>query len=82
MCWAGSKSLLIGDDGEKFSPESIEEAIVQHSAFIDQCMLYNNQNAYTSALIYPNMAAVKRWLSTQNSSADEEETAREIIQLN
>jgi long-chain acyl-CoA synthetase len=76
-----SKSLLIGDDGEKFSPESIEEAIVQHSDFIDQCMLYNNQNAYTSALIYPNMPAVKRWLSAKNSGADEEETAREIIQL-
>jgi long-chain acyl-CoA synthetase len=76
-----SKSLLIGDDGEKFSPESIEEAIVQHSAFIDQCMLYNNQNAYTSALIYPNIAAVKHWLSAKNSSIEEEETAREIIQL-
>jgi long-chain acyl-CoA synthetase len=76
-----SKSLLIADDGEKFSPESIEEAIVQHSAFIDQCMLYNNQNAYTCALIYPNMTAVKHWLSSQNSSSDDEETAREIIQL-
>jgi len=76
-----SKSLLIADDGEKFSPESIEEAIVQHSDYIDQCMLYNNQNAYTSALIYPNMAAVKRWLSSQNKSTDDEETPREIIQL-
>jgi len=76
-----SKSLLIGDDGEKFSPESIEEALVQHSEFIDQCMLYNSQNAYTSALIYPNMAAVKRWLSNQNNGGDDEETAREIIQL-
>ncbi len=76
-----SKSLLIADDGEKFSPESIEEAIVQHSDFIDQCMLYNNQNAYTSALIYPNMTAVKRWHSAQNLNAEEEETSREIIQL-
>ena len=75
------KSLLIADDGEKFSPESIEEAIVQHSAFIDQCMLYNNQNAYTTALIYPNMTAVKRWLAAQNISGDDEETSREIIQL-
>jgi long-chain acyl-CoA synthetase len=76
-----SKSLLIADDGEKFSPESIEEAIVQHSPFIDQCMLYNSQNAYTSALIYPNMTAIKRWLSTKNNNADEEEVAREAIQL-
>ena len=63
------KSLLIADDGEKFSPESIEEAMVQHSKFIDQCMLYNNQNAYTTALIYPNMPAVKSWLSAQNLNA-------------
>ena len=50
------KSLLIGNDGEKFSPESIEEALVNHSAFIDQCVLYNNQNPYTVALIVPNIA--------------------------
>ena len=58
------KSLLIGDDGEKFSPEGIEEAIVQQSKFIEQCMLYNNQNAYTTALIYPNVQAVKSWMAT------------------
>ena len=41
------KSLLIADDGEKFSPEGIEEAFVSQSVYIDQCMLYNNQNPYT-----------------------------------
>ncbi len=60
------KSLLIADDGEKFSPESIEEALVQHSKYIDQCMLYNNQNAYTTALIYPNVQMLKAWLSSRN----------------
>ena len=45
------KSLLIGSDGEKYSPEGIEEAIVSYSPFIDQIMLYNNQNNYTSAQI-------------------------------
>jgi long-chain acyl-CoA synthetase len=54
------KSLLIGDDGEKYSPEGIEEAFVSESPFIDQCMLYNNQNPYTVALIYPNKEAIKR----------------------
>ena len=75
------KSLLIGDDGEKFSPESIEESLVQHSRFIEQCMLYNNQNAYTTALVYPNMAAIKSWLSARDIAADDEETSKEIIQL-
>lgn len=76
------KSLLIGDDGEKFSPESIEEAIVQHSAFVDQIMLYNNQNAYTTALINLNLPAVKSWLAGKNlSSGESEEGFREVIQL-
>ncbi len=74
------KSLLIADDGEKFSPESIEEALVQHSPYIEQCLLYNNQNPYTTALIYPNIAALKSWLASKNIE-DEEEIAREAIQL-
>ncbi len=55
------KSLLIADDGEKFSPEGIEEAMTEHSEFIDHCMLYNNQQPYTIALINPNREAIKRW---------------------
>lgn len=54
------KSLLIGSDGEKYSPEGIEEALVSSSPFIDQIMLYNNQNAYTGALIAPNRDNLKR----------------------
>jgi long-chain acyl-CoA synthetase len=75
------KSLLIADDGEKFSPESIEEALIQHSGYIDQCMLYNNQNPYTSALIYPNIAAIKSWMAIHHKTPDDKETYRELIQL-
>jgi long-chain acyl-CoA synthetase len=75
------KSLLIADDGEKYSPESIEEAIIQHSTFIDQCMLYNNQNAYTTALIYPNMHAIKSYLSGRNVAAGDENIPHEVIRL-
>jgi long-chain acyl-CoA synthetase len=56
------KSLLIGNDGEKFSPEGIEEAIIDQSPYIDQAMLYNNQNSYTVGLIVPNIAAINRAL--------------------
>lgn len=52
------KSLLIANDGEKCSPEGIEEALVENSKFIDQCMLYNNQNPYTVVLIVPNKATI------------------------
>jgi len=56
------KSLLIANDGEKFSPEGIEEALSDQSKFIDQAMLYNNQNPYTVGFIVPNMAAIKQEL--------------------
>jgi len=54
------KSLLIGSDGEKYSPEGIEEALVQHCAAIEQIMLYNNQSPITSALIVPSRDQLKR----------------------
>lgn len=50
------KSLLIAGDGEKYSPEGIEEAIVELSPYIDDCILYNNQSPYTAGLIVPNKA--------------------------
>lgn len=55
------KSLLIADDGEKYSPEGMEEAFVSGSPYIDQCLLYNNQNPYTIALIVPNREALRQW---------------------
>ena len=63
------KSLLIGNDGEKYSPEGIEESIL-HSPFIEQCMLYNNQNAYTIALIVPNISAINAKLNQNKKSSD------------
>jgi len=62
------KSLLISDDGEKYSPEGIEETMTDRSPYIDQMMLYNNQNKYTSALIVPNGEALSRWANNNNIS--------------
>jgi long-chain acyl-CoA synthetase len=50
------KSLLIADDGEKYSPEGIEEAYISQSRYISQSMLFNNQNPYTIVLIVPEKA--------------------------
>jgi long-chain acyl-CoA synthetase len=57
------KSLLIGSDGEKYSPEGIEESMVTLSPYIDQVVLYNNQSPYTVALIVPNKEALRRSVS-------------------
>ncbi len=58
------KSLLISNDGEKYSPEGIEEALIQQSKYIDQCMLYNNQDAYTVGLIVANQVAINSLIKT------------------
>ena len=60
------KSLLIGDDGEKYSPEGIEETITDRSPYIEQMMLYNNQEKYTSALLVPNREALERWAKAKS----------------
>ena len=76
------KSLLIGSDGEKYSPEGIEEALVEHSSCIDQLILYNNQNPYTVALIVPNKEQLKKMLPQGETlqTAVGKEKAVEIIQ--
>lgn len=75
------KSLLISDDGEKYSPEGIEEAFAGQSQFIDQCMLYNNQNPYTVALIVPNREALKRWLGQKNLKPESKEGQIAMLKL-
>ena len=67
------KSLLIGSDGEKYSPEGIEESLVEKSRYIDQVMLYNNQSAYTTAVIVPNRDQLSRKLKEQGLALDTEE---------
>ena len=59
------KSLLIANDGEKYSPEGIEEAIVEHSRYIECCILYNNQSPYTVGLIVPNKTALEEYIMQQ-----------------
>jgi len=45
------KSLLVGQDGEKYSPEGLEQDIVERVPFVEQVMVYNQQNPYTVALV-------------------------------
>ncbi len=75
------KSLLIADDGEKYSPEGIEEAFTDQSKYIEQCLLYNNQKPYTIVLVYPNKEATERYLKSQGLAVDSKEGAEAVIDL-
>ena len=74
------KSLLISSDGEKYSPEGIEEALVGQSKYIEQAMLYNNQSPYTIALIVPNMDSIKRMLAAMNLKPDSDEGRKAALE--
>lgn len=76
------KSLLIAADGEKYSPEGIEESIVENSRYIDQMMMYNNQNPYTIALIIPNKEALKRYVNYKHPDWDWDSHQAKELALN
>ncbi|MGC9150700.1 MAG: AMP-dependent synthetase/ligase [Microbacter sp.] len=73
------KSLLIGNDGEKYSPEGIEEALISNSHHIDQLFLHNNQSPYTVGLIYPNREALKRHIKHDPSTLEGKKEALQLI---
>lgn len=75
------KSLLISDDGEKYSPEGIEEAFTDQSKYIESCTLFNDQKPYTIALVYPNTEAMNRWAKENNQDMNSEEGQKAAAQL-
>ena len=76
------KSLLISSDGEKYSPEGIEESIADNSLYIDQVVLYNNQNPYTTALIVPNKEALKRYVKEKKPQLSWDSNEAKELALN
>ena len=76
------KSLLIASDGEKYSPEGIEEGIADKTKYIEQMMLHNNQDPYTVALIVPNKEALKAYVKEQNPDIDLQSNEAKDLMLN
>ncbi len=77
------KSLLIASDGEKYSPEGIEENIVESSKYIDGAIMHNSQDPYTIILITPNKEALKssvKELGLDPASREGKEKMLEILQ--
>ncbi|HOX31881.1 MAG TPA: AMP-binding protein [Spirochaetales bacterium] len=56
------KALLIAEDGEKYSPEEIEEAVTFSTGVIDQIMVWCEQRKYAAALVTLDAAKVERLL--------------------
>ena len=54
------KALLIAEDGEKYSPEEIEEAVASSTDLIDQIMAYCDHRKYTTALVSLDTTRVER----------------------
>lgn len=69
------KSLLIASDGEKYSPEGMEEAIVDKSPYIDQIIVYNNQSPFTGAIVVPSAEALRRELDARKVPVEERAAA-------
>ncbi|MGQ1890477.1 AMP-dependent synthetase/ligase [Thermophagus sp. OGC60D27] len=73
------KSLLIGSDGEKYSPEGIEEAIVDYCSMIDQVVLHNNQNPYTTGLIVPSTEKVIEYFKSLSDNLTEDQKLEKTL---
>ena len=75
------KSLLIAADGEKYSPEGIEENLVESSKYIDGALLHNSQDPYTIALITPNKEALKAYAKEQGLDPETKEAKVKMLEL-
>ena len=78
------KSLLISADGEKYSPEGIEESLVENSKYIDQVVLHNSQDPYTIALLVPNKEALKAYVkevAPEHDPASEDARKKMLLKI-
>lgn len=76
MVTGREKALLISQDGEKYSPESIEEAIMNSSDIINQAMVYNDHSRFTSALVTINITPIDRLIKAGSIT-----TAEQILDI-
>ena len=74
------KSLLIAADGEKYSPEGIEENLVESSKYIDGAILHNSQDPYTIALITPNKEALKVYVKELGLDPETDEAKVKMLE--
>jgi long-chain acyl-CoA synthetase len=67
-----AKALLISADGEKYSPEGIEDAICNAGTLVNQAIVWNDHRKFTMALITLDDAAVKQAIKQEKLRTPEE----------
>ncbi len=65
------KALLISEDGEKYSPEEIEEAIGMSTDVFDQIMVWCDHRKYTMALVTLDERKVKNLIEKKSITNEE-----------
>ncbi len=70
-----AKALLIGKDGEKYSPEEVEEVMINHVDLINQLMVYNDHQTLTTALVTLQEDQVERLIKEKGAQTPEDALA-------
>ena len=61
-----AKALLIAKDGEKYSPEEVEEVIMNNTEILNQLLVYNDHKATTTALVTLQDDLIKKMIKDEN----------------
>jgi long-chain acyl-CoA synthetase len=75
-----AKALLIAKDGEKYSPEEIEEAMINQCDIINQLLVYNDHSPYTTALVTLQEDKVASLIKAENITTPKQAYER-ILEL-
>jgi long-chain acyl-CoA synthetase len=67
-----AKALLINRDGEKYSPEEVEELMYNNVDFINQLLIYNDHQSYTTSLVTLQDDLVEKLIKENNLITPEE----------
>jgi long-chain acyl-CoA synthetase len=72
-----AKALLIAKDGEKYSPEEVEEVMVNSLEILNQVLVYNDHRAITTALVTLQEDVARRLI--EESGCKDAESALKVI---
>lgn len=66
------KALLINKEGEKYSPEEVEEIMYNNVDIINQLLIYNDHQAFTTSLVTLQDDLVEQLIKENNCKTPEE----------